>query len=107
MQPPARVPGWDDKRFHFLGGPAFIAGRSGRPPGNSVRPEGDQRDSAGRLFLADWIARNRIRFLHMVCTILPLLFFSEEVFTHFPYGLTLEGQYIVKNLVRICAALML
>ena len=43
----------------------------------------------------------------MVCTILPLLFFSEEVFTHFPYGLTLEGQYIVKNLVRICAALML
>jgi hypothetical protein len=31
----------------------------------------------------------------------------ERVFTTFPYGLTLEGQYIVKNLVLIAAALVI
>ena len=46
-------------------------------------------------------------FLHMVCTFLPVIFFPQEVFTQFPHGLTLEGQYIVKNLVLLSAALML
>ncbi len=46
-------------------------------------------------------------FLHMVCTFSPILFFPGEVFTYFPYGLTLEGQYIVKNLVLMSAAMML
>jgi len=29
------------------------------------------------------------------------------VFTTFPYGLTVEGQYMIKNLVIIAAALVL
>jgi len=31
----------------------------------------------------------------------------EVVFTTFPYGLTVEGQYIIKNLVIIGAALVI
>ena len=46
-------------------------------------------------------------FLQMPGTILPVFFFPEAVFTHFPYALTLEGQYIVKNLVLISAGLVL
>jgi uncharacterized membrane protein YphA (DoxX/SURF4 family) len=46
-------------------------------------------------------------FLQMPGTILPVFFFPEEVFTQFPYALTLEGQYIVKNLVLISAGLVL
>jgi hypothetical protein len=43
----------------------------------------------------------------MAGTALPLVVLPEAVWTHFPYGLTLEGQYIVKNLVIIGAALVL
>ena len=46
-------------------------------------------------------------FLHMACTFMPILFFPQEVFTHFPYALTLEGQYIIKNIVLIGAGMML
>lgn len=46
-------------------------------------------------------------FLQMPGTILPVFFFPEAVFTRFPYALTLEGQYIVKNLVLISAGLVL
>ena len=46
-------------------------------------------------------------FLQMAGTALPLVVLPEAVWTEFPYGLTLEGQYIVKNLVIIGAALVL
>jgi uncharacterized membrane protein YphA (DoxX/SURF4 family) len=46
-------------------------------------------------------------FLQMPGTALPLLILPEKVWTHFPYGLTLEGQYIIKNLVLIGAGLVL
>jgi uncharacterized membrane protein YkgB len=46
-------------------------------------------------------------FLQMAGTALPLVILPEAVWTFFPYGLTLEGQYIVKNLVLIGAALVL
>lgn len=46
-------------------------------------------------------------FLQMPGTALPLLVLPEVVWTQFPYGLTLEGQYIIKNLVLIGAALVL
>jgi len=46
-------------------------------------------------------------FLQMPGTALPLLILPEKVWTVFPYGLTLEGQYIVKNLVLIGAGLVL
>ena len=46
-------------------------------------------------------------FLQMAGTALPLAILPEAVWTTFPYGLTLEGQYIIKNLVIIGAALVL
>jgi len=46
-------------------------------------------------------------FLQMPGTAMPLFLLPEVVWTHFPYGLTLEGQYIVKNLVLIGAGLVL
>ncbi|HLF28642.1 MAG TPA: DoxX family protein [Anaerolineae bacterium] len=45
--------------------------------------------------------------LQMVGTILPILFFPQEVFVHIPYAPTLEGQYIIKNLVLISAGLVI
>jgi uncharacterized membrane protein YkgB len=46
-------------------------------------------------------------FLQMPGTISPIFLRPDLVFTHFPYGLTLEGQYIIKNLVLISAALVI
>lgn len=46
-------------------------------------------------------------FLQMPGTALPLLLLPEVTWTVFPYGLTLEGQYIIKNLALIGAALVL
>lgn len=39
-------------------------------------------------------------------TLLPLVFFPSETWAHFPYAPTLEGQYIIKNLVFISAGLV-
>ncbi|MCH7640054.1 MAG: hypothetical protein IH855_11425 [Bacteroidetes bacterium] len=44
--------------------------------------------------------------MQMPGTFMPLILLPEVCFTAFPYGLTLEGQYIVKNLVIIAAALV-
>ena len=46
-------------------------------------------------------------FLQMPGTALPMLLLPDVVWTHFPFGLTLEGQYIIKNLVLIGAGLVL
>ncbi len=46
-------------------------------------------------------------FMQMPGTALPLVVLPEAVWTQFPYGLTLEGQYIIKNLVLIGAGLVL
>jgi uncharacterized membrane protein YphA (DoxX/SURF4 family) len=46
-------------------------------------------------------------FLQMPGTLAPVVLLPEQVFTVFPFGLTLEGQYIVKNLVLISAALVI
>jgi uncharacterized membrane protein YkgB len=40
-------------------------------------------------------------------TFLPLVLLPEICFTIVPFGLTLEGQYIVKNLVIIACALII
>ncbi len=45
-------------------------------------------------------------FTQMIGTMTPLLLFPSETFTQFPYAPTLEGQYIVKNLVLISAGLV-
>lgn len=46
-------------------------------------------------------------FLQMPGTALPLIILPDVVWTAFPYGLTLEGQYIVKNLALIGSAIVL
>jgi uncharacterized membrane protein YphA (DoxX/SURF4 family) len=46
-------------------------------------------------------------FLQMPGTALPMIILPEKVWTVFPYGLTLEGQYIIKNLVLIGAGLVI
>ena len=46
-------------------------------------------------------------FLQMPGTMLPLVVMPDAVWTRFPFGLTLEGQYIVKNLVLIGAGIVL
>ncbi|MBI1783224.1 MAG: DoxX family membrane protein [Sphingobacteriales bacterium] len=46
-------------------------------------------------------------FVHMVCTFTPLLFFPSVSFKYAPYGFTLVGQYIMKNIIIICAAIVI
>ncbi len=46
-------------------------------------------------------------FVQMLGTITPVFLFPHEVFLRIPYAPTLEGQYIIKNLVLISAALVL
>jgi uncharacterized membrane protein YkgB len=46
-------------------------------------------------------------FVQMMGTLTPLFLFPHEVFTHRFCAPTLEGQYIIKNLVLIGAALAL
>ena len=46
-------------------------------------------------------------FLQMPGTILPLILLPEVCFTQFPFGLTLEGQYIIKNLTLISAGIVI
>ncbi len=46
-------------------------------------------------------------FVQMLGTLMPMVFFPQEVFTHIPFAPTLEGQYIVKNIVLISAGLVI
>ena len=46
-------------------------------------------------------------FVQMPGTALPLLLLPDVCFTRFPIGLTLEGQYIIKNLIIISAAIVI
>jgi uncharacterized membrane protein YkgB len=46
-------------------------------------------------------------FMQMIGAALPLVLLPEVCWTNFPFVLTLEGQYIVKNLVIIGSALVL
>ena len=45
-------------------------------------------------------------FLQMPGTMLPLFFYPYDTFTIVPFAPTLEGQYIIKNLVLISAAIV-
>ena len=44
--------------------------------------------------------------LQMLGTFTPLLLFPQETFSTFPFAPTLEGQYIIKNIVLIGAAMV-
>jgi uncharacterized membrane protein YkgB len=45
-------------------------------------------------------------FVQMPGTMLPLILFPSETFAAFPHSPTMEGQYIIKNLVLIAAAIV-
>ena len=46
-------------------------------------------------------------FFHMLGTMTPLFLCPSEMFSHGIFGLTLEGQYVIKNLVLTSAGLVL
>lgn len=45
--------------------------------------------------------------VQMLGTITPIFLFPNEVFTRIPYAPTLEGQYIIKNMVLVSAGLVI
>ncbi len=45
--------------------------------------------------------------VQMIGTLTPLFLFPSEVFYRVPFAPTLEGQYIIKNLVLLSAALVI
>lgn len=45
-------------------------------------------------------------FAQMLGTLAPIVLFPHDVFTRIPYAPTLEGQYIIKNLVLISSAIV-
>lgn len=57
-----------------------------------------------RLFLRETLL---LLFLQMIGTILPLFFFPAETFSIIPFVPTLEGQYIIKNIVIISAGIVI
>ena len=46
-------------------------------------------------------------FLQMPGTISPMFFFPDLTCQHMPFVLTIEGQYIVKNLVLVSAGIVI
>lgn len=46
-------------------------------------------------------------FLQMFGTLTPIFLFPHEMFTYIPYAPTMEGQYVLKNLVLISAGVVL
>ena len=47
-----------------------------------------------------------LMFLQIIGAVSPIVLNPDAVFNVFPYALTLEGQYIIKNIVLISAALV-
>jgi uncharacterized membrane protein YkgB len=48
-----------------------------------------------------------ILFFQMLGTVTPLFLFPAETFTLFPISPTLEGQYIIKNIVLVSAGIVI
>lgn len=48
-----------------------------------------------------------ILFFQMLGTVTPLFLFPGETFTFFPVSPTLEGQYIIKNIVLVSAGIVI
>ena len=61
----------------------------------------------GLLFGVALRATLALLFVQMLGTITPIFFFPSLVFTRVPYAPTLEGQYIIKNLVLISAGIVI
>lgn len=61
----------------------------------------------GLIFRAFMRVTLLLLFIQMLGTLTPIFFFPHEVFTRIPYAPTLEGQYIIKNIVLISAGLVI
>ena len=61
----------------------------------------------GLLFNLFMRATLLLLYLQMIGTFLPVFVFPSEVFYKIPYAPTLEGQYIIKNLIIIGAGIIL
>jgi uncharacterized membrane protein YkgB len=60
------------------------------------------------LFLGRWMRVTLLLlFVQMLGTITPLFLFPAETWVIFPFVPTLEGQYIIKNVVLVSAAIVL
>lgn len=46
-------------------------------------------------------------YVQMLGTFMPVFLFPSEIFAVFPFSLTIEGQYIIKNLVVLSAGIVL
>jgi uncharacterized membrane protein YphA (DoxX/SURF4 family) len=57
-----------------------------------------------RIFLRETLL---LLYLQMLGTFMPIFIFPGEVFHIFPISFTLEGQYIVKNIVLLSAGIVL
>ncbi len=78
-------------------------------PGVSVPVLATWECLIGLGLLTGWFMRVTLLLLvlQMVGTFLPLLFFPAETWQIAPFVPTLEGQYIIKNGVLICAGIVL
>ena len=57
--------------------------------------------SVGLLLIVNLFRRATlyVALLHILLTFTPFIFFPDLIFSQAPFGLTLVGQYIVKNLI--------
>lgn len=79
------------------------------PPAVSSPALGVVECAIGACLLTGWFLRATLLVLavQMLGTLTPLVLFPDEAFVRFPFVPTLEGQYIIKNLVLIGAAMVI
>jgi uncharacterized membrane protein YphA (DoxX/SURF4 family) len=79
------------------------------PPSVSLPLLGVVESLIGIGLLTGWFLRAVLLVLaiQMLGTLTPLVLFPDEAFVRFPFVPTLEGQYIIKNLVLIAAAMVI
>jgi uncharacterized membrane protein YphA (DoxX/SURF4 family) len=75
------------------------------PPGVSLPVLGVWECAIGFGLMTGRLARLTLALLllQMSGTVMPLFFFPHETWVRFPYAATLEGQYIIKNIVLVSA----
>lgn len=79
------------------------------PPATSLVILAAWESVIGLGLISGWFLRATLLLLitQMLGTLTPLAFFPSETFTQLPYAPTLEGQYIIKNVVLIGAGLVI
>lgn len=79
------------------------------PPTVSVPLLATLETAIGLGLLTGWFLRATLLLLllQMAGTVTPLVLFPQETFTRFPIAPTLEGQYIIKNIVLVSAAILI